>query len=154
MKIIVLLFSLLIAYTGLAQQDYATRKKHFNLDAKGLAVQGYDVVSYFEGKPTQGYPSLFLFHKGVKYLFASQQHLDQFKNSPEKYEPNYGGWCAYAMGKTGEKVEIDPTKYKIVDGKLNLYYYSFINNTLTKWNENETSLKPAADKNWSETIKK
>jgi YHS domain-containing protein len=154
MKSAIFFIGLLLSLGAFAQQDFATRKKHFNLDDKGLAVQGYDVVSYFEGKATKGNSAIYLFHKGVKYLFVSQSHLEQFKANPEKYEPNYGGWCAYAMGKTGEKVEIDPTKYKIVDGKLNLYYYSFINNTLDKWNEDEQHLQSSADQNWSLTIKK
>jgi hypothetical protein len=52
------------------------------------------------------------------------------------------------MGAYGEKVEIDPSKFKIVEGKLYLFYYSFINNTLNKWNEDEKHLKIEADKNW------
>lgn len=75
--------------------------------------------------------------------------MQTFKANPDKYEPAYGGWCAYAMGKTGEKVEVDPFKFKIVNGKLNLFYYSIINNTLNKWNEDEANLKKQADKNWN-----
>jgi hypothetical protein len=57
------------------------------------------------------------------------------------------------MGEYGDKVEIDPTSYKIVNGKLNLFYYSFINKTLNRWNLNETVLKTKADKNWEILIK-
>ena len=82
-------------------------------------------------------------------LFAlSQANLDVFKKSPEKFEPAYGGWCAYAMGNTGEKVEIDPETYKIVEGKLYLFYNAYFTNTLPKWNKEEKSLKTKADKNW------
>jgi len=61
--------------------------------------------------------------------------------NPAGYEPQYGGWCAYAMGANGEKVEIDPGTFKIVDGKLNLYYNAFFNNTLKSWNKDEVNLK-------------
>jgi YHS domain-containing protein len=149
------LFTLLqlVTFSTFAQQDFNTRKKHFNTDASGLALEGYDAVSYFEQKPVQGKHELFLYHRGIKYLFATQAHLDAFKASPEKYEPAYGGWCAYAMGKKGEKVEVDPMKYKIVEGRLCLFYYSVINNTLNKWNEDEATLKPEADKNWNRIVK-
>lgn len=155
MKTIFLIFALGIfsTYSSIAQQDYTIRKKHFNIDATGLALQGYDPVSYFEGKPTKGETKLFLYHKGIKYIFTTQAHLEAFKLNPDKYEPAYGGWCSYAMGKYGEKVEVDPMKYKIVDGKLNLFYYSIINNTLNKWNEDERNLKINADKNWFNTTK-
>lgn len=136
-----------------AQQEFSVRKKHFNIEASGLAIQGYDPVSYFSNSPTKGKSEIYLFYNGVKYLFASQQNLQTFKLNPLKYEPAYGGWCAYAMGQYGEKVEVDPLKYKIVDGKLNLFYYSIINNTLNKWNEKEAELKPLADKNWARIIK-
>lgn len=143
----------LLVFSVFAQQDFSIRKKHFNIDASGLALQGYDPVSYFEQKPAQGKPELFLYYRGVKYLFATQAHLDAFKASPEKYEPAYGGWCAYAMGKKGEKVEVDPMKYKMVDGQLCLFYHSVINNTLAKWNDDEKTLKPEADRNWNTIVK-
>ena len=68
--------------------------------------------------------------------------------NPAKYEPQYGGWCAYAMGAKGEKVSVDPKTYKIVDGKLYLFYNRLFNNTLEDWNENEAKLKNKADANW------
>lgn len=73
--------------------------------------------------------------------------------SPEKYEPEYGGWCAYAMGESGEKVKIDPETFKIVNGKLYLFYNFFFNNTLKDWNIDEKHLKLKADKNWKMLIK-
>lgn len=145
---------LLITSASQAQQDYATRTNHFNIDRYQVAVQGYDVVSYFEGKPVKGQSSIYHFHKGIRYEFATQAHLQTFKANPDKYEPAYGGWCAYAMGKTGEKVEIDPLHYKILGGRLYLFYYSIINNTLNKWNDDEAKLKTAADRNWQQTISK
>jgi YHS domain-containing protein len=155
MKILFFVISIAIMQiNAIAQQDFAVRKRHFNIDKQALAIQGYDPVSYFYDKPDKGNSQFFIYHKGVKYLFNSKQNLELFKATPDKYEPAYGGWCAYAMGKYGEKVEVDPLKYKIVDGKTNLFYYSVINNTLTKWSADENNLKPLADKNWNQTINK
>jgi YHS domain-containing protein len=123
------------------------RIRNFNLK-KQVALDGYDPVSYFDNKPAEGKEDLKLTYKGVTYLFVTQQNLIKFKSSPEKYEPAYGGWCAYAMGETGEKVKIDPETFKIVDGKLYLFYNFWGNNTLTEWNKNEKPLKTKADQNW------
>lgn len=128
------------------------RLKHFNLE-KGLALQGYDPVAYFTvGKALEGKPQFSVMIEGVKYLFVSQTNKELFAKDPKKYEPQYGGWCAYAMGATGEKVEIDPETFKIDQGKLYLFYHSWTNNTLPKWNKDLATLKPKADKNWSTTF--
>ncbi|MFA9213327.1 MAG: YHS domain-containing (seleno)protein [Candidatus Methylacidiphilales bacterium] len=152
-KILITVFSL-ISIMAFSQTDFNVRKKHFNLDKNNLAIQGYDPISYFEGTPQKGNALFLTFYKGVQYYFTSQAHKDLFLKTPEKYEPAYGGWCAYAMGEYGDKVEIDPTSYKIVNGKLNLFYYSFINKTLNKWNLDEANLKAKAYKNWELTVKK
>jgi YHS domain-containing protein len=143
-----LLFFLLIfsAYALQAQTDEA-RKKNFNTK-KNLAIEGYDPVSYFDHKPLEGDSKWTISQKGVIYQFSSAVNLDKFKSNPEKYEPAYGGWCAYAMGESGEKVKIDPETYKIIDGKLFLFYNFWGNNTLTDWNKNEHPLKAKADQNW------
>lgn len=125
------------------------RKKNFNLSQSNLAIQGYDPVAYFtDNKAVEGSRNFAIVHEGVLYYFSSQQHKDLFKASPTKYEPQYGGWCAYAMGATGEKVEIDPETFKIFNGKLYLFYHSWSNNTLPKWNKDEANLKLKAEVNW------
>jgi len=128
-----------------AQTDLRT--KQFNLD-DGLAIEGYDPVAYFSQKAVKGKKEFSHKHDGATYYFSTAANRDMFIKNPGNYEPQYGGWCAYAMGATGEKVEIDPETFKIADGKLYLFYHSFINNTLPKWNSDETSLKQKADKNW------
>lgn len=150
MKATFLIAALLLAgIAGISQESYKARTTHFNIDKYSVAIQGYDPVSYFKGKPVKGLASVFIFHKGIRYEFATQAHLQEFKADPAKYEPAYGGWCAYAMGKNGEKVSIDPLKYKIINNRLYLFYYNLLNNTLEKWNEDEPNLKRNADKNWS-----
>lgn len=124
------------------------RNQSFNLE-KGIAVQGYDVVAYFNGKAEKGSASLAVVHQGIRYHFSTTANKEEFKKNPGKYEPQYGGWCAYAMGATGEKVEIDPETFKILNGKLYLFYNKRFNNTLKTWNKDEQSLKTKADANWS-----
>jgi YHS domain-containing protein len=150
-KAFILLMILVMAWPGLSQASL--RVKHFNLE-KGLALQGYDPVAYFtQNKPIKGKSGLEYNHEGITYRFSSPANLDLFKQDPHKYEPQYGGWCAYAMGATNEKVEIDPETFKIVNGKLYLFYHSWINNTLLKWNDDETVLRTNADKNWKNIYK-
>ncbi len=126
------------------------RKDHFNLQSNGLALAGYDAVSYFsESKAREGDKRYSVSHDGVLYYFSSEANKKKFLANPSAFEPQYGGWCAYAMGSSGEKVDVDPETFKIVDGKLYLFYNRFFNNTLKSWNKNESSLKLKADENWS-----
>ncbi len=134
--------------SGYAQEEVKFRQKNFNIE-KSVALEGYDAVSYFSKKPLKGKSSFQINNKGIIYYFANQENLDAFKSNPSKYEPAYGGWCAYAMGEKGEKVEVDPETFKIINGKVYLFYNKFFSNTLTDWNENEASLKKKADLNWS-----
>ena|SRR5687768_17170896 len=150
MKTIITLL-LAVCMLQVFSQGDAARLKHFNVK-KNVALEGYDPVSYFDNKPTEGSEEIKLTHKGVIYQFISQANLSKFKATPEKYEPAYGGWCAYAMGENGEKVKVDPETYKIIEGKLYLFYNFWGNNTLTAWNKNEKKLKTAADLTWKKFI--
>ncbi len=145
MKAITILLFTICTFQVVAQSD-ALRLKHFNVE-RNIALQGYDPVSYFD-KPLEGKPEIKATYKGVIYQFASQANLNKFKAAPDKYEPAYGGWCAYAMGESGEKVKIDPDTYKILEGKLYLFYNFWGNNTLTDWNKEEKKLRDSGDRNW------
>ena len=149
-SILAIAIALLAAPAVLAQQT-ASRVKNFNIK-KSLALEGYDPVSYFSNKPVEGKSELNYEYNGVVYRFANQANLAKFKASPQKYEPAYGGWCAYAMGETGEKVKVDPETFKIVEGTLYLFYNFWGNNTLKDWNANEKQLKAKADQNWKKII--
>jgi YHS domain-containing protein len=133
-------------------QSESPRALHFNLK-KNIAVEGYDIVSYFNEKPLEGSEKFNLTYNGVTYLFSTASNLQKFKTNPGRYEPAYGGWCAYAMGETGEKVKIDPETFKIINGKLFLFYNFWGNNTLEDWNKAETKLRQSADSNWSKILK-
>ena len=150
-KQILILFVVFLSATTFAQSA-AKRTSEFNLEKK-VAIQGYDPVAYFtQKKAVKGKSTIASSFEGVTYYFSSQANKDTFVKTPVNYEPQYGGWCAYAMGATGEKVEIDPETFKIVDGKLNLYYNAYFNNTLKSWNKDEVNLKKKADANWKKVI--
>jgi YHS domain-containing protein len=143
---VVLLFFALCIKTSNAQPKPAKIAALFNLQ-KGVAIQGYDPVSYYvDDKPLEGEKSISHAYNGAVYFFSTVKNLETFKINPSKYEPAYGGWCAYAMGANGEKVEIDPETFKIINGKLYLFYNRFLNNTLPLWNKDEASLKSKADR--------
>lgn len=151
MKIILLFLSLTLIHQAFGQSD-ASRKEHYNLK-KNIALEGYDPISYFNGKPLEGDPDLTWIYKGVVYHFASTANLAKFKLHPDKYEPAYGGWCAYAMGKSGEKIKIDPETFEVMDGKLYLFYNFWGNNTLEDWKKDEKKLKEKADHNWTNFVR-
>jgi YHS domain-containing protein len=133
---------------SVAMAQSGLRTKQFNLE-KGLAIKGYDPVAYFTlNKAIKGNKEITASAEGVLYYFSSIANKELFLKDFKKYEPQYGGWCAYAMGANNEKVEIDPETFKILNGKLYLFYHSWVNNTLTKWNKEEATLKSKADANW------
>jgi YHS domain-containing protein len=154
-KLSIILFVALLSATTYAQTA-AKRLKEYNLENK-VAIQGYDPVAYFtQKKAVKGKSTIATTYEGVIYYFATQADKDLFLKNPTQYEPQYGGWCSYAMGNNGpngEKVEIDPETFKIVDGKLNLFYNAYFNNTLKSWNKDEVKLKAKADANWKKIIK-
>ncbi len=128
----------------------ATRAKQFNTRRGNVAIKGYDPVNYFtQNKAVKGSSKITHTHQGVTYRFSSTQNRDLFKQNPAKYEPVYGGWCAYAMGlDKPSKVDINPRTFKIIKGKLYLFYNKLGTNTLKLWNKDESNLKGKADKNW------
>jgi len=156
MKKILVIICILFYVSGVSgfSQNDEKRLREFNLENK-VAIQGYDPVAYFtKGKAVEGEKSLSVTYMGVIYYFSSKANRELFLKNPAAYEPQYGGWCAYAMGNSGEKVEVDPETFKIIDGKLYLFYNAYFNNTLKKWNKNESVLKAKADKNWKKIITK
>ncbi|QBZ97634.1 YHS domain-containing (seleno)protein [Flavobacterium sangjuense] len=148
---ILIMFVAFISVTTFGQTA-AKRIADFNLDKK-TAIQGYDPVAYFtQKKAVKGKATIVATYEGVTYNFSSQTNKDLFLKNPAGYEPQYGGWCAFAMGDYGEKVEINPETFKVLDGKLYLFYNAFFNNTLKSWNRDEVNLKKKADANWKKII--
>jgi YHS domain-containing protein len=153
-KLIGLLLLSIFLVVGVSAQQAAERKAQYNLEKSGLAIQGYDPVAYFvNNRAIEGNKDIVAEHNGVTYRFATAGNREAFRKDPSKYEPLYGGWCAYAMGSAGDKVEIDPETFKIVDNKLHLFYNKLLTNTLPMWNKDEAKLKTSADKNWKKFVK-
>lgn len=142
----VLTLSFFCLCLNLFAQENALRRRNFNHD-NGVAMRNFDPVSYHKGKPTKGTSTFSFMYKSIEYYFTNAENLEAFKKAPAKYEPAYGGWCAYSMAE-GKKVKIDPMTYKIINGKLFLFSNFNGNNTLLRWNKDEKKYKAAADKNW------
>jgi YHS domain-containing protein len=114
--------------------------------ADGLAVKGYDPVAYFTtSKPTPGMDQYTYHWKGVTYRFASAENQEHFKADPEKYLPQYGGYCAYAMS-LDRIADIDPDRWAVVDGKLYLNNNFFAHSL---WSVNKSGNIASADRNWA-----
>lgn len=132
---------------------FFSQKAYYNTN-KGFIAEGYDVVSYFNNNPEKGNKEFTTKFDGVKFKFSSKENLEIFKKSPKKYVPQYGGYCAYAIGLKAEKVSINPKTYEIRDGKLYLFYNSWGTNTLELWeDEGAEKLQQKADENWLKIIK-
>lgn len=143
-----------IVYSSVFAQNYSkeNREKHFNIK-KNIGISGYDPVAYFEEKKAiKGNKNIKASYKGVLYHFSSEKNQQLFLKAADKYEPEFGGWCAYAMGIDGSKVNINPETFKVINGRLYLFYNKLGTNTLKLWNENETSLQTKANKYWKNTI--
>ncbi|MFE3868466.1 YHS domain-containing (seleno)protein [Flavobacterium sp. LS2P90] len=151
MKKIVTILALFFVVSGFAQNE-AKRVSQYNLENK-IAIQGFDPVAYFkQSKAIKGKKEIATTYQGVLYYFSSQSNKDAFTKNPASYEPQFGGWCAYALGSSGDKVDINPETFKILVGKLYLFYNAYFNNTLKSWNKDEVNLKKKAETNWKKII--
>jgi YHS domain-containing protein len=115
----------------------------------GGAIRGYDPVAYFtEGRPLEGKRAFSLKWKGATWYFSSAKHRDMFQANPEKYAPQYGGYCAYAVSQ-GYTASIDPEAWKIVDGKLYLNYSKSVKEL---WEKDIPGHIKHADRNWPKIL--
>ncbi len=122
------------------------------IDKKGLAIGGYDVVSYFSNKATKGDAKITATHGDATYQFATTANRDTFKKNPSKYLPQFDGYCAWGVGAKSTKFPINPETFEIIDGKLYLFFNGPFNgsnfNTLEAWNQDQDNLLKAANNNW------
>jgi YHS domain-containing protein len=126
--------------------DYNTKR--------GYVAEGFDVVAYFtESKPIEGKKDFTVTYNDVRFKFSKLENLKLFKSNPEKYIPQYDGYCAYALAVKGKKVSINPKTFEVRDGKLYLFYNKGKTNTLQFWlNEGAKELQLKADVNWQKFI--
>ncbi len=113
------------------------------------AIKGYDTVAYFtEGKPVEGSSDFTTEYNEATWQFSSQGNLELFLANPEKYAPQYGGYCAYAVSQ-GQTASIKPELFTIHEGKLYLNYNESINQ---RWLKNKEAFIIDADQNWPKLL--
>ena len=145
------LVSLLVLLFFGATPILAGTKALLNLDKNGLAVQGYDPVAFFtEGKPVKGRPEFKSSYQGATYLFVSAENKALFEKAPSKYEPAFGGFCAYGVSRN-KLVEIDPEAFQILDGHLLLQYSKGVR---TDFNKDAQGNLAKANTNWLVLVEK
>jgi YHS domain-containing protein len=125
--------------TGLAAVDPV------NKNVFGTALKGYDAVAYFkEGRPVKGKDEFRHDWMGAKWYFASADNRDAFAKNPDKYAPQYGGYCAWAVGH-GYTANIDPAAWRIVEGKL---YLNYSKDVQKMWEQDIPGWVKKGDENW------
>lgn len=122
----------------------ATRFAHFDLK-HGVALQGYDPVSYFtQGTALRATGTIRHTYRGIQYFFRCEKHLNIFKTTPQAFEPQYGGWCAFAMSQNGQKTRANPKVFAIHEGRS----YFFADATAREqWLESQRRQRQA-DQHW------
>ena len=111
----------------------------------GKAIKGYDAVAFFvQGRPVAGTNSFSYSWKGAEWFFSSKDNLESFSSDPEKYAPQYGGYCAYGTA-NGHKAPTETDTWTIVDKKL---YFNYSSKVKEMWMKNQKALIEKADKNW------
>lgn len=114
-----------------------------------VAINGYDPVAYFsEGAAFKGKKEFQYKWKGVNWRFYTEDNMNRFSQDPEAYEPQFGGYCAYAVG-LGKSASSDPSQFTIVDGKLYLNYNS---KTKTLWRQDHEKLIAQGNEVWPRLI--
>lgn len=144
-RIAALVFLLVVSAPAAAQQApvYST--------FLGGAIQGYDPVAYFtEGRPVEGSRQFSHSWNGATWRFASAANRDRFAQAPEKYAPQYGGYCAFGVA-GGYAVKIDPQAWSVVDGKLYLNYSPAVQ---ADWKKDVPGYIRKADANWPRLLEK
>ncbi len=147
MKKFILLLCFFLGLPLMAQ----TSKSLQNLDKNGLAIQGYDPVAFFtQGKPVKGTTQFQSTFKGAIYYFASSEDKSTFDSDPAKYEPQFGGFCAYGVSQ-GHTAPIKIEAFQIVNGRLLMQYDLDVKKD---FNKDQSGNLAKADHNWPSIVNK
>ena len=129
----------------------ASAKELQNLDHNGVAIQGYDPVAFFtDNRPVKGNAQFQSEYRGAKYYFASSENKATFDKEPAKYEPQFGGYCAYGVTHS-TRAPIKIEAWQIVNGRLLMQYDLDIKN---KFNQDQQGMLKKADENWPGLVDK
>ena len=132
------------AVTLFAACSFAQKSQVFIKD--GYAVNGYDVVAYFkENKSVQGRKAFLYQWHDANWLFSSKENLETFSHDPEKYAPQFGGYCAYGVSE-GHKASTYPDAFTIVDNKL---YLNYNKDVLQLWRKDISGRIKKGEENWT-----
>ena len=135
---------LMLLFTLFAS-NFAFAEPPVFLNGEGVALTGYDPVAYFtDNKPVQGQKAISFRYQDATYYFASEAHREAFQANPEKYLPQYGGYCAYGAS-FGHKAPGDPTQWSVVNGKL---YINYNERVQQQWTAARDATIEKADKVW------
>ncbi len=149
-KIFLIAFILLNSILSYSQVD--------PVDKNGVGIGGFDLVSYFQSdKPVKGDVKFKSQLNSVTYYFSTKDNQYLFDANPQKYLPQYDGYCALAVS-YGKKISIDPATFKVMDNKLYLFFHGKTSrgtiNSLDTWNRNELKLLKKAESQWPDVKKK
>ncbi|MCT4657091.1 MAG: YHS domain-containing protein [Cohaesibacter sp.] len=143
-------FALALASIGWVSSSAWAAKDPVYQSFLGTAISGTDPVSYFkDGRPIEGKSNITYEWNGATWRFASNENRDLFAAAPEKYAPQYGGYCAWAVSQ-GYTASTDPEAWSIVDGKLYLNYSKAVRK---QWEQDIPGNIKSADKNWPNVLK-
>lgn len=135
----------LIATVTIAVRPASAAVDPINKNIFGTALKSYDAVAYFkEGRPVKGRDEFRHDWMGAKWYFASAANRDEFARNPEKYAPQFGGYCAWAVA-NGYTASIDPEAWRIIDGKL---YLNYSKDVQKKWEANIPGFIKQGNENW------
>lgn len=127
------------------QSAMASKSWIYTARDSNVAVSGYDTVSYFtDGRPTKGNLSIFTDYQGARWLFKNAHNREMFLVNPEKYAPQYGGYCAFSVAQ-GSALKADPRYWEITNGKL---YLNRTQRIHERWLDRQSELEERASKNW------
>lgn len=133
-----------ISFAACAKSDSV---KLVNATAENVAIKGFDTVAFFKDNlPKEGKAEFVHEWNGAKWYFSSAENLNEFVKSPEKYAPQFGGYCSWAVSH-GYTADGDPTAWKIVEGKLYLNYNQKVKE---KWEGEQQKFIQDGEKNWSD----
>ena len=144
------LFTLVIAMGTATAQSGKTEYGPHNTDDSHIALQGYSPVSYLDlGLAQRGSAAFKSEYNGLKYFFTSAGQKSRFDANPDKYLPQYGGWCATGIA-VGAHFRTDPNKFLVRNGKLFLFLYDLEVDAKELWLQDEKGMAARAEKNWRE----
>jgi YHS domain-containing protein len=137
--------TIIIALLALFTIVQAQAQKSEIFATGGKAIKGYDPVAFFTAsKPVKGADSLAYQWKEATWLFSSRQNMDAFKANPDKYAPQYGGYCAYGTSQ-GHKAPTQTDTWTVVNDKL---YFNYNSKVKELWTKDQTALIKTADEKW------